>query len=307
MTSRYYSLVRFVPDIVRGEAFNVAVAVADGGRLVVRGLTAPTRLLVVGMPSSDVHFCLEVPGLIENAYEIWSAPDATTMRDPATFLMHLSAEGLSGLLFDGPYERLAEGDASADADALFLRLVAAQRLIHLRSERRKTRARTLVHDLIAREGFPASIVPRKVTVALPERNYSYDFDFACANGRVSFGQSVDLDVSTPNAQEKNALGAMINAAEIGRVFELSRVNVVSVVKTSEDVAVEDQYLRRIETWGSMYLLPKQQDAFLRYLERSAEHDVADVVRGLGHRVVTSDGGIEIFVEDPAQPLGVASL
>lgn len=56
-------------------------------------------------------------------------------------------------------------------------------------------------------------------------------------------------------------------------------------------------MERIKRWGPTLVLPEHEELFIRYLKRSAEHDVADTIRRLGHEVHTEDGTIEVLVED----------
>lgn len=301
MKSAVYSIVRYLPDAVRGEVFNIAVMVATDDQFAVFGLVAPTRILQASMSANDILACLQFSDYIRDRFENWRAKN---VEMPASgFLQFLNAKSPRGFVVDEPLEYLLRPSVTLNdvGEKLFSRLVEPQPLYRIVTEPRRAKASSIVREIINRHGFSSAQVPRRVTVRSTRSSVGYDFDFACANGKLSFGQAVDLDLKPGANQEKNAFEAIANAADILRLFP--GVGIVNAVTLPKKGALEPSYWDRLKVWGRSFALPQDEDAFLGFLNRNAEHDVADAAKKLGCQVTSDDSSLQILVDDNRRRLG----
>jgi hypothetical protein len=193
----FYSVVRFCPDIERGEAVNVGVIVGAPGlgmraRMAERNEYVKRRL---GADAFDnTRLTLVKDGLAERLKEVEPTAEALTAFGAAE----------AGKLQLSPPRPMVVRDLDGDVLALFLRLVEDPELTRRERRTPKPDLSPIVKQLV-RRNVP---IQRRLEVSVPILDEPLTTDFAFQNGARNLVKAVGLPGREDNAlEEVSVLGS----------------------------------------------------------------------------------------------------
>ncbi|HEY1728734.1 MAG TPA: hypothetical protein VGG22_10200 [Candidatus Baltobacteraceae bacterium] len=291
----HYTLLRYVPDSLRGEVFNVGLVGVYSGRLYIRSFTEPSPLMRSLLPRAIIdrlqsfesalmkRFSKTFPSLDENG-------DVRTDGWPsAGFLTYLNQEGFAGFVIDEPqWVKVANGDDSAYTfDALFARLVEPHKVQQIGRHSRGQRARTIVRRVFDENDIDPNRVPRDVRIPVPYSKKPRDFGFAWANGQITLGQVVDFNVQE-ELQKQHADSAIALTVEMQHVLQEEKP-CINIIAASNLDNVNVEHVKRLEQVGQTLILPRDEKELVALAREQAHTDVFEALskRGIIVKVETT--------------------
>ena len=220
-----YSVARYVPSLVRGEALNLGVAleVPDEDKLLVRFAGSLSRARLI-FPDADVATL----GLLRKYFT--QTTESVTTSAPVFGYSDLERLTLEGLVtecrntvfqFSEPAVTVAD-DARAELEDLYQTFVApriatAASVIRI-PQMAPARVRRRLYDRLDRAGF---IGPQRLQQQFRVRGtvYPWEFDLGHSNGRVDLVQSIAL----AGPEDAAATRALLLAAQVDDIRQANNL------------------------------------------------------------------------------------
>lgn len=278
----HYSIIRALPDLLRGEMINFALVGTFEGELLIR-TTGITRCLDTLLNDSQAYACenfaQSIRNLTMNSFPTFvDGKLSSSRRAEPEFLDYLHYEGVPGFFVDAPRSAVVVGgitQAHMVFTDLFAKLVLPLPKFAYKLSPSRSRAKTVVNRIIEDVDITGERVLTNVVVKDAASEAAFQVDFAYVNGKTTFGQAIDLDTQ-PTTQARTTDHAIANIAELQRVFGSKStrwLNVVQLTKISDE---SDAFIHRLRNWGQIIRLPEDRN----YLEQLIRHEARNDVRKL---------------------------
>jgi DUF3037 family protein len=299
-----YSLIRLQPDLEREEFATVGVLLWDPRMGIVRlkTLIEPSPLVRAIAPPSVRASLQELPFAIQDRLKrsgvIWQQNAVeyglNVGRGVTDGIAVLIDKGIRGFEFLEPSPVLVDSARESDEEAierLFDDFVRPRRWPwggHAGRSRLDSDVRKFVR---------ARVTERATNVAVGLRvragYVAHDFPVAYANGKASFVQAVDLDVSSVR-REIHTSSAIAQVAETNRLLQSFAADLewITVVRRGDD---SGSYERRLENFSSRVVPENDLTQFVRDVEREATTPIESFFMRIGLQAVREHSAVELVV------------